>query len=357
MINRDNYEDVKGFLNFQRELKQNDPTTVDGYWFRLVHLLQWAQETLLTRAPSIRPAFPTFLEKVKTINGGKPIGSAGFTGICKTVRAFFIWARAEFPGRYRSVDQNWILSIRPPRMRREQASLHKRELYTVEEVISLVTCPVESLSQQRTQAAAALLFLSGMRIGAFASLPIACVDLEHMRVFQLPEKGVLTKNRKAAVTTLLDIPELLAVARAWDKLLHERLSDGLCWYAHLDRQGDRFLEDPNRDALLNRKHGFADDLRELCEMAGVVYKSAHKFRHGHAVYALKHCKTMEEFKSVSQNLMHSNMGITDGIYGELTQDDVHDTILGLSKKADKSGGDDLQAMFEEMMKKFLGEKQ
>jgi integrase len=100
--------------------------------------------------------------------------------------------------------------------------------------------------------------------------------------------------------------------------------------------GDQFLDELNREALANRKHGFADDLRELCELAGVEYKSAHKFRHGHAVYGLKHCETMEEFKSVSQNLMHANMGITDGIYGKLVDDDVHNTILGLSKKKRKN---------------------
>ncbi len=334
MINYNNYLDVQAFLNFQEDLKQNDPHTVTGYWYRLVHLMKWADENLLTRAATIRPAFPAYLEKVKTQRGER-LGASAFTAICKTTRAFYEWAKAEHPGRYRGVDQNWIISIRPPRMRSEQAEIHTRELYTVEEVISLATYPTSNLCQMRTQAAAALLFLSGMRIGAFTSLPIECVDIEHMRIFQLPEKGVLTKNRKAAITTLLDIPELLAVTRAWDKRVREKLDGNLCWYAHLVRMGDAFLEDPDRDALMNRKHGFADDLRALCELAGVEYKSAHKFRHGNAVYSLKHCETMEEFKSVSMNLMHSTVGITDGIYGRLVDDDVHNTILGLSKKRKK----------------------
>jgi integrase len=336
MISRNNYQDIIDFLNFQGELKQNDASTVLGYWYRLVHLLKWADEKLFTKASTVRPAFPAYLEKVKTPRGDR-LGASGFTAICKTVRAFYVWAKAEHPGRYRSVDQNWIVSIRPPRMRSEQAEIHTRELFTLDEVISLATWPVSRLSQQRTQAAAAFLFLSGLRITAFTSLPISCVDLRNMRVYQLPEKGVLTKNRKAAVTSLLDIPELLVTVKAWDDLVRDKLDEDLCWYAHLNRMGDRFLEDPNRDALLNRKHDFADDLRELCELAGVEYKSAHKFRHGHAVYGLKHCETMEEFKSVSQNLMHANMGITDGIYGRLVEDDVHNTILGLSKKPGKAG--------------------
>ena len=336
MINYNNYLDVQAFLNFQEDLKQNDPHTVTGYWYRLVHLMKWADENLLTRASTIRPAFPAYLEKVKTAKGER-LGASGFTAICKTVRAFYEWAKAEHPGRYRGIEQNFIISIRPPRMRSEQAEIHTRELYTVDEVISLATCQVTKLCQQRTQAAAALLFLSGMRIGAFTSLPIECVDLEHMRIFQLPEKGVLTKNRKAAITTLLDIPELLAVVRTWDDLVREKLNEDLCWYAHLNRMGDQFLEEFNREALEHRKHGFSEDLRELCDLAGVEYKSAHKMRHGHAVYGLKHCETMEDFKSVSMNLMHSTVGITDGIYSKLVEDDVHNTILGLSKKHLKAG--------------------
>jgi integrase len=62
---------------------------------------------------------------------------------------------------------------------------------------------------------------------------------------------------------------------------------------------------------------------------GVEYYSAHKLRHGHAVYALKHAKTMAELKAISQNLMHSSIGITDGIYGRLVDDDVNRVITHL----------------------------
>jgi integrase len=354
MISRENYIDVHAFLHFQEELKQNDPVTVDGYWFRLKHLLEWAQGISLPKASTIRPAFPSYLEKYKT-PADNQLGASGFGAICKTVRAFFLWAKAENPYRYRLIEQNWIVSIRPPRMRREEAKLHKRELYTVEEVIRLATCPVRSLNEERTRAAAAFLFLSGMRIGAFASLPIGCVDLENMRVFQLPERGVLTKNRKAAVTTLLQIPELLAVVKEWDAKVRTKLPEELCWYSHLDYESNFSLDDPNRAAFLNRKLGFGDDLKVLCNLAGVEYKSAHKFRHGHAVYALKNCKTMEQFKSVSQNLMHANVGITDGIYGNLVEDDVHKTIMGLG--GNKPADTDLQAAFEEMIRKYAKGKE
>jgi hypothetical protein len=53
--------------------------------------------------------------------------------------------------------------------------------------------------------------------------------------------------------------------------------------------------------------------------------------------------------------MHSNMGITDGVYGNLVRQDVHDTIWNLSEQKPASPDQDLQKMFEAMMKKYTKE--
>jgi hypothetical protein len=68
-------------------------------------------------------------------------------------------------------------------------------------------------------------------------------------------------------------------------------------------------------------------------MAGVPYMHPHLFRHGHAVYGLKNANTMAEYKAVSMNLMHSNIGITDGIYAALPGDDVKKAIGQLGQNA------------------------
>jgi site-specific recombinase XerD len=356
LIERENYLDVQAFLEFQTHDLQNDPGTVQTYWSRLRHLLEWADDKNFTAAQLIRPTYPAYLERIKGPNGA-PIGATQFAALTKTARAYFLWALKEHPGRYRSIDANWVQSIRPPRARAEQAELKNRYLYQVEEVIQLAGMKTNSIAEQRTQAAAAFLFLSGMRIGAFSTLPIGCVDLAHYRVMQLPERGVMTKNRKAAVTTLLRVPELMRVVMKWDSYLRSRVPDSFLWYAHLDHDGEIAQNQPDPGALANRRQTFGDELRHLCRLAGVEYKSAHKFRHGHAVYALKRAKTVEQLKAISQNLMHSTIGITDGIYGNLVQDDVHEVILGLSEEdqpVDKETG--FNQMVEGMLRKILAEK-
>ena len=67
----------------------------------------------------------------------------------------------------------------------------------------------------------------------------------------------------------------------------------------------------------------------VCLEIGFTYRSPLKFRHGHAVYALKMAKDVSALKAVSQNLMHENLSITDGVYGVLSETDVRQQIATL----------------------------
>ena len=63
----------------------------------------------------------------------------------------------------------------------------------------------------------------------------------------------------------------------------------------------------------------------ICALANVPYLSPHKLRHGHVVHALRQARNLEDLKAISQNVMHSSITITDGIYGNLAGDTVRDT--------------------------------
>ena len=301
--------------------------TADAQYFRLVHLMQWAMDTPFPKANRIKPTFPAYVEGLRTASGAL-YSSGHLAGIFKTCRAFFMWGRYEFTSRYKHMELNWIRTLRASRSRSEQAELQTRELYSLDEVRRLIDVPAESIVDRRLRAAVALLFLSGVRIGAFLTLPLECVDIPGRQIMQLPARGVRTKNSKAAVTFLLTVPDLLTVTEEWDAFLRKRLPADAYWYPHLDPWGELTSERPTGERTELRK-GFRDALRALCELAGIPYLSPHKFRHGHAVYALKQARTPAQMKAISQNLMHSNMGITDGIYGKLVNDDVREIITGL----------------------------
>ena len=82
----------------------------------------------------------------------------------------------------------------------------------------------------------------------------------------------------------------------------------------------------------NRDQRARKELEDWLSRAGLPYHSPHKFRHGFAVYAIKHAKNMSDMKAISQNLMHANISITDGIYGGLSDMDIKKQITSLTRK-------------------------
>lgn len=78
--------------------------------------------------------------------------------------------------------------------------------------------------------------------------------------------------------------------------------------------------------------------------------SPHKFRHGHAVYALKMARDVSGLKAVSQNLMHENLAITDGIYGVLSSGDVETRTRELVGKNEDDGESELGELLKVNMR-------
>jgi integrase len=169
-----------------------------------------------------------------------------------------------------------------------------------------------------------------MRIDAFVSLPIRSVDLVRMRVKQLPKLGVRTKNNKAAITFLYQIPKLLTIIQAWDLLVRSDLDVNSPWYAYLSRDGMKFAG--TLEASEYRRQDFTRGLRQMCKQAKIEYRSPHAFRHGHGVFGVQNARNVEELKAVSQNMMHKTLTTTDSLYGNLDGENVRSMITSLGQK-------------------------
>ena len=86
----------------------------------------------------------------------------------------------------------------------------------------------------------------------------------------------------------------------------------------------------------------------LFAQANLPYRSAHKFRHGHAVYGLQHARTMADYKAISLNLMHEDIKVTDQIYAPLLNKEVKQRIAGLSNLSTTRPEGDLQTYFSSL---------
>jgi site-specific recombinase XerC len=192
------------------------------------------------------------------------------------------------------------------------------------------TSPVRTGRERCIRASAVFWFLSGIRIRAFVTLPIKAIDLNALAVKQWPSLGVQTKNRKHATTYLLNIPDLLDVVREWDEEVRTVLPGDALWFAHLVPETN--MIDTSRPKVGKYRTTRArKDLQDWLTRVGLQYHSPHMFRHGNAVYSLMQCQDVADFKAVSQNLMHANLSVTDGVYGMLSDDDVGQRIGALGQ--------------------------
>jgi len=336
MIKRENYLLLYKHLAYRANVMQNDEGTIHTYWQSLKHLIQWADARSLQDAPKIIPAFPEYLLTARNDGYEKPLTPKYMGKVLSHARAFFDWLRLYERG-YSGISEGFINTLQVRRSAGSQSRLQEREYWKLEDMQRIAALKPENLRERRDQAAACFLFLSAMRIGAFVTLPVECVDLVRMRVEQLPEKGVHTKNSKAAVTFLLSISDdLLEVVRVWDAFVRREGVHN--WYPAIDKRDftkstltkEKFTG-ASRSEYQGRVQAFVEGLKMLCEKADVPYKSPHDIRHGFGVYGVKNSKNMGQLKAISQNMMHANVGITDGIYGKLAEDDLSDMLSNFGK--------------------------
>lgn len=341
LINRRNFQDTREYLRYYAEVLQNKPRSVDFSRSAVDHLLRWATSTPLQRAPEIRPVFPQYLSDL-----GK---AADYERkLLNIARRFFEWARERWPDRY-VLERQYIDSLRS---KAKETSVPSREIFDLDRVRAVLTYSPRTLAEERDRAMVAFLFLSGMRVGAFATLPLCAVHLDQRPVLvnQWTSLGVHTKNDTVANTVLLDNPELddlHAVVSAWDRLAREHLGPLGMWYSLIEPDGMNFMSDQTPGRY--RGDGIARRLRLLCALAGVPYLSPHKLRHGHIVYAFARCKTMADAKAVSQNVMHEQLSTTDAVYARLTDGDMARRIQDLGKTATLS-----EAALDELARALFG---
>ena len=349
-IARTNYQLFQGFLAYLERVYLVSLQTQARYKSYLRLLLLWSGSAIFEQANEIEPTFPQFLVAHAGQSSQEPLSASTLRKATQLARRFFTWARTAYPARFRGIDPNWIATIRmPDRELNRQPTEHT--FITLEEVSSLVQNHghQDHWDLLRDQAAAALLFLSGARPGAFATLPICAVDLGARSIKQWPKLGVHTKFSKSATTYLLDVPNLLEVAQRWDDFIRPRLPETAMWYTPItNRWGDYILSAAPPGA--HRSEALAERMSLLFALAGLAYKSPHKFRHGHAVFALLHARDMADYKAISQNLMHSTVEVTDGIYAPLCLNEVQSRISQLVRPgvAPTSPDRDLTALLESL---------
>ncbi len=326
MISRNNWNLTKVYLEYRSSVDQLSGGSLGVEETYIRHILEWADSTSFQKVYGIRPTLPDYLSQNRWDGNSRRLSQVHVKKILAAARRFFNWLIENFPD-YRMIKPSWINSLKP---KRSETAQRKRETVTLDEIRVIAAAPADTLVERRIKAAACFWYLSGIRIGAFVSLPIRAVDLEKRVIYQFPDWGVRTKNRKRGITTLLGIPELMEVVRDWDHYIRSLLPEDGFWFAPFSP--NTFEIDIDCKRIGEHREDLArKNLRVWLDRIGLPYRSPHKFRHGHIQYGAAHSKTIADYKAVSMNVMHSSMNITDEVYSQFGEDEVHKRIDGFSQ--------------------------
>ena len=298
----------------------------------LSHVLVWAHSASFSLVSHLRPSYPRFLESLG-------LSSVYTVHVLRSARRFFFWLSKHRRG-FGGISAAWLDTLK---ISFSVVDETPHQFVSLDEIRAISAAPAETIGERRIRASAVFWWLSGIRVGAFVTLPVQAVDLDNLSVKQFPKLGVKTKFKKHAKTFLLDIPDLLAVVREWDSEV--RAAGSFFWFASFSPETG--VIDPIVHQVGFHRHIRArKDLKGWLQKVGLPYHSPHKFRHGHAVFGIKNAKTISALKAISQNLMHSSLKVTDSVYGVLSDLDVQTEISSLGKLQD----DDLLQKLRDLLK-------
>jgi len=185
MINRNNWKSIKAYLEFREKVDQVSIKTVKVDESRLRHLLLWADEVTFQNAPMIQPQLSEYLKQARLDDQDIPLSKAYSTKIVRAAVRFFTWLRSNRRG-YRAITPAWLATLKPPRTRAGQQEF---KAVSFEEIRNMAQSPAKLLWELRIRAAAVFMFLSGIRVSAFISLPLSAIDLDSRTVKQWPSMG------------------------------------------------------------------------------------------------------------------------------------------------------------------------
>jgi integrase/recombinase XerD len=192
----------------------------------------------------------------------------------------------------------------------------------LEDVIKLAdSIKMDSEIDLRDRALISFTLLSGMRVEAIVTLPLGCFDEENLTISQDPKQGVHTKFSKYIASTLLQFDDkLVGHVVGWVKYLKTKgfgSQDPLFPRSKTERGEDNLSFEVAAEVEPIFWQG-TGRIREIfktrSQEAGLPYYSPHTFRHLAFDLALRHCRTGEQMKAISQNFGHEHLATTLSSY-------------------------------------------
>lgn len=337
--NEENERIKRQYLQFLREAKRYDVTTVDK-----------AADGILRfeRSTGAKPfkrfhieqavAFKRQLEAEKNARTGKPLSKATIDGILRAVKAFVLWIAGQpgYKSRISYSDAEYFnLNAKDARVAHTDRDAPFPTMEQCHHAFAMM--PTATEIDRRNKALFAFLMLTGARDGAIASLRLKRIDLVQGCVYQ-DARDVKTKFSKTFTTWFLPVgQDYLDCFTDWVQHLRKDLlfgtDDALFPKPVILAVNGAFAV----TALSREVYSNAATIRAIIKSAfanaGLPVFAPHSFRKTLVKYGDQLCTTREQFKAWSQNLGHDSVVTTISSYCPVSNERQAELVKGLAKRA------------------------
>jgi site-specific recombinase XerC len=346
MINRNNKQFLDDYLQFRDKNERLDPKSVKLERSVGLHYLYWCGELDFRNAPQSQIHFVDYVDGLMS-QKGTPLSPEYKRKLVKSARRFFEWLSIHKKG-FRSITPAWLSTFI---YRVYSKEFNDDDMITEDEMRIIADLPVENLIEQRVRAGACFLYLSGMRISAFISMPIKAVNLNELEVRQSPELGIRTKNKKSATTHILDLDAIMNNVQEWDAIVRSKLSPTGFWFAPLSSiTGD--LDTFAVKVGEHRPRIFRKDLKEWLNKNKTLLHSPHDFRRGHASFLWERAMDFNDLMAIKDNLMQKNLTTTE-LYVRKQKAQTKKLIQDISnRKVTQEPSQDKDIQFNQIMQRM-----
>lgn len=249
---------------------------------------------------------------------GKTISVATYHTYLRYLIKFFTWL--SWQSGYKSIMRPDTVAYLTISEKEERIATQQNQVKfpPLEYVIKLAdSIKIDSEIDKRDRALISFTLLSGMRDQAIVTLPLGCFDEENLTINQNPRQGVQTKFSKNITSILFKFNDkMVSYVIEWVKHLKDKgygSQSPLFPRSKLDQGKDNlsFERASEVEPIFWQGTGRMREIfKKRSEDTGLPYYPPHTFRHLAIDLALKHCKTGEEIKAISQNFGHEHIATT-----------------------------------------------
>lgn len=267
----------------------------------------------------------------------KPLAKATIHARLNAVKAFFMWLADQngYKSKITYADCEYFnLNANDTRIATASKPVDFPSIEQVKQTIAAM--PFEISIEKRNRALMAFTLLTCARVDALRTFKISHVNLVKGSVFQ-DAKDVKTKFSKTGETTFFPVgDDMQEIIKEWitylTHTLHFRQNDPLFPSTLIQQnESNTFVA-----VGLKREHWqstspIRDIFKATFKNAGLPYFHPHSFRHTITQLGEKVCRTPEEFKAWSQNMLHENVHTMWFSYGKVSDHRQFELIKQLGK--------------------------